>query len=228
MKLRYLGHSAFSMTDGAGRTTLVDPFLTGNPKAAAAAADFQRVDRVLVTHDHDDHLGDAFPICKRTGATLVAIFETAMRAQGEGVTVEPMSIGGSIRVEGATITMVNAQHGAGLGHAAGFVVESEGTTVYFAGDTALFGDMKLFGDLWDIDLAVLPIGDRFTMGPRHAAMAVEWLRPEHVVPCHYGTFGSIDVDPQELVRLVGGAAKVHPLVPGETLELSRPHEGRTT
>jgi L-ascorbate metabolism protein UlaG (beta-lactamase superfamily) len=219
VQIRYLGHSAFAVSLADGRTVLVDPFLTGNPRAAAQASDFPSVDLVLLTHDHDDHLGDSFEICRRTGATLVAIFEVAMRAAEEGIEVEPMSVGGGIDLPSMRVNMVNAQHGAGQGHAAGFVVEVEGRNLYFAGDTALFGDMRLFGELWKLDLAVLPVGDRFTMGPVHAAKAVEMLRPTHVVPCHYATFPQLLPDARQFVSLVGDRARVHALAPGETLDL---------
>lgn len=219
MEVQYLGHSAFKVRMDSKRTLAIDPFLTGNEMAAAGPDDMLDTNLVLVTHDHDDHIGDAFAICKKTGATLVAIFEIAMRAQNEGIPSEPMSIGGSIQLDGLDITMVNAQHGAREGHAAGFVVEAGGKALYFAGDTGLFGDMKLYGDLWKLDLAVLPVGDRFTMGPRHAAKAVELLRPRHVIPCHYGTFPIIRPDPTEFVQLVGSRADVHVLAPGESLDL---------
>jgi L-ascorbate metabolism protein UlaG (beta-lactamase superfamily) len=219
VEIRFLGHSAFSVMLDSGRKMLIDPFLTGNPLAAAGPDEFDDHDLVLLTHDHDDHFGDAFAICKRTGATLVAIFETAMRAGDEGITAEPMSVGGAITLDSIVINMVNAQHGAGLGHAAGFVIEAEGKNLYFAGDTALFGDMKLFGELWPLDLAVLPVGDRFTMGPKHAAIAVDYLRPKHVIPCHWGTFPIILPKPDEFVALAQGKADIHPLAPGETLTL---------
>jgi L-ascorbate metabolism protein UlaG (beta-lactamase superfamily) len=220
VEIRFLGHSAFSLKLESGRGLLIDPFLTGNPTAAAGPDDFPELDLVLLTHDHDDHLGDAFAICKKTGATLVAIFETAMRAQAEGIAVEPMSIGGAITLENVVVNMVNAQHGAGEGHAAGFVLETEGKNLYFAGDTGLFGDMKLLGDLWKLDLAVLPVGDRFTMGPRLAAKAVELLRPRRVIPCHWGTFPIIRPDPDEFVALAKDKTQVHPLAPGESLTLA--------
>ncbi len=219
MEIRFLGHSAFSVKLDSGRGILIDPFLTGNPLASAGPDDFPDHDLVLVTHDHDDHIGDAFAICRKTGATLVAIFETAMRAQGEDITVEPMSIGGAIDLDDVIVNMVNAQHGAGEGHAAGYVIEAEGKCLYFAGDTALFGDMKLFGDLWKLDLAVLPVGDRFTMGPRHASRAVDFLRPRHVIPCHWGTFPIILPNADEFVSLVEDKAETHALAPGESLIL---------
>ncbi|MDP6460384.1 MAG: metal-dependent hydrolase [Gemmatimonadota bacterium] len=219
MKLRFLGHSAFLVETSSGRSILIDPFLTGNPVAVAGPEDFPGVDLVLVTHDHEDHLGDSFDICKQTGATLVAIYETAARAQEEGIVAEPMSIGGAITLDGLVINMVNAQHGAGQGHAAGFVLEVDGKALYFAGDTALFGDMKLFGDLWDLDFAALPVGDRFTMGPAHAAMAVKFLRPTHVVPTHYATFPIILPDASDFVRRVEDLAQVHALEPGQSMSL---------
>jgi len=219
MEVLYLGHSAFAVRLDGGRRLAIDPFLTGNPRAAARPDDLLDCELVLVTHDHGDHLGDAFPMCKRSGATLVGIFELATAAQEEGITAEPMSIGGSIELDGLRIHMVNAQHGAERGHAAGFVLESGKHTLYFAGDTALFGDMKLYGDLWDLDLAVLPVGDRFTMGPDHAARAVSLLKPRHVIPCHYGTFPAILPDASRFVELAGELAEVHPLAPGEKLEL---------
>ncbi len=219
MQIRFLGHSAFSLKLDSGRGILIDPFLTGNPMAETGPDDYSDHDLVLLTHDHDDHLGDSFDICRKTGATLVAIFETAARAQADGITAEPMSIGGAIDLDGLVINMVNAQHGAGAGHAAGFVLEVEGKNLYFAGDTGLFGDMKLIGKLWELDLAVLPVGDRFTMGPKHAAIAVDFLRPKHVIPCHWGTFPIILPSPDEFVALAEDKTEVHALAPGESLIL---------
>ena len=220
MQIRFLGHSAFTILLESGRRLVLDPFLTGNPLAAAKPDDLLDADLILLTHDHDDHTGDTFDMCKRSGATLVAIAEVAFAAQEEGIAAEPMNIGGKIRPEdGLVIHMVNAQHSAKTGHPAGFVLEAEGKTLYFAGDTGLFGDMKLFAELWKLDLAVLPVGDRFTMGPELAAKAVEWLRPKHVIPCHYGTFPIILPDPDRFVELAADLAEIHPLRPGESLDL---------
>lgn len=217
MEVRYLGHSAFFVRTGSGPTLLIDPFLTGNPKAAAKASDFREVDAVLVTHDHDDHLGDAFDICERTGATFVSMFEVAMQAQEKGITVEPMGVGGAITWRGLRLHMVNAQHSSGVGHPSGFVIEDGTDTAYFAGDTGLFGDMRLIGEIWKLDLAVLPVGDRFTMGPELATRAVEFLRPRHVIPCHYATFDQLLPDARRFVQLVGDRARVHALAPGDTM-----------
>jgi len=219
LEILYLGHSAFAVRLDSGRRLAIDPFLTDNPRAAAKPDDLLDCELVFVTHDHYDHLGDALDMCQRSGATLVAIFELAMEAQEKGITVEPMSIGGAIDLDGLVVNMVHAQHGAGRGHAAGFVLEAEGRNLYFAGDTALFGDMKLFGDLWDLDLAVLPVGDRFTMGPRHAARAVDMLGADHVIPCHYATWPLLRPDASEFESLAGDRAAVHVLSPGEKLDL---------
>lgn len=220
MKIRFLGHAAFSVHLDSGRHLLIDPFLTGNPSASAKLDDFPDVDLVLLTHDHDDHgPADAVELCKKSGATLVSSYEIAKWGEEQGLTVEPMGIGGKIDLDGLVVHMVNAQHSTRRGRAAGFVLESDGQTVYFAGDTGLFGDMKLFGEQWDLDLAVLPVGDRFTMGPESAARAVDMLRPKHVIPCHYGTFPIILPDASKFVELAGDLARIHALAPGETLEL---------
>jgi L-ascorbate metabolism protein UlaG (beta-lactamase superfamily) len=222
LEIRFLGHSAFEIRLASGKSLAVDPYLSENPRAAAKPEDLHGCSAVLVTHHHFDHIADAYPICERSGATLVAMFDIVTEAQEKGISaVEPMNIGGSVTLDalGVTVHMVNAQHSADRGHAAGFVIEAEGKCLYFAGDTALFGDMKLYGDLWELDLAVLPVGDRFTMGPASAARAVELLRPRHVIPCHYGTFPIILPDASEFVSLVGDRAEVHPLAPGESLEI---------
>jgi L-ascorbate metabolism protein UlaG (beta-lactamase superfamily) len=219
LEIRFLGHAAFTIRLSSGKLLVIDPFLTGNPLAAAKPDELVPCDLVFVTHDHSDHIADAFPIAKKAGATLVAMFEVAMAAQEEGIAVEPMGIGGSIEIDGLVVNMVNAQHSSGVAHPAGFVFEAEGKNLYFAGDTGLFGDMKLIGDLWDLDLAVLPVGDRFTMGPEMAAKAVDLLRPKNVIPCHYGTFPIILPDPSDFVKRVGDRSRVHALAPGESLEL---------
>ena len=219
MRIEYLGHSAFALRLAGGRVVVIDPFLTENPRASAKPDDFLESDLILLTHDHPDHLGDSFEMCKKSGATLVAIFETAMRAQAEGIDVEPMGIGGGIDLDGMRVNMVNAQHSCGEGHAAGYVLETEGRSLYFAGDTGLFGDMRLIGELWDLDLAALPVGDRFTMGPDHAARAVDLLRPENVIPCHYATFPVLLPDASRFAELAGDRARIHALAPGEFLDL---------
>lgn len=215
MDVRFLGHSAFELTGG--KKVLIDPFLTGNPKAALKASEVTRADYVLVTHDHGDHVGDTAEICKRTGATLVAIYEiaTALKAK-HGIKAEDMNVGGTLALDGLKAHMVHAQHSCASTHEVGFMVEMDGLTVYHTGDTGLFGDMALLAEFFTVDLMLCPIGDRYTMGPRSAARAVSFVRPRQVIPMHYDTFPIIAQDPEEFRRLVGSTAEVVVLQPGQT------------
>lgn len=219
MRVRYLGHSAFEIRGS--RTVYVDPFLTGNPKAPIGLDDVREADLVLVSHDHEDHLGDAAAICKKTGATFVSTYEIACdQAAKAGISVEGMNIGGGIDLPGGVrVNLVQAFHTSSIADPAGIVLEMDGKVIYHLGDTGLFGDMALFAQLWSFDLALVPIGDRFTMGPRMAAKAVEFLRPKKVVPMHYDTFPVIRQDPKRFVELVGGRSQVVVLAPGQGLEL---------
>jgi L-ascorbate metabolism protein UlaG (beta-lactamase superfamily) len=203
------------------RTVYIDPFLKGNPTAAVQPDQIKQADLVVVTHGHGDHLGDAFEICKKTGATLASINEIAVAAsESEGITAEPMAIGGSVDVDGVTVHLVNAQHTmSDTGHPAGAVIEMDGKTIYHMGDTGLFSDMKLIGDFFKPDLAMVPVGDRFTMGPKSASMAVEMVGASVVIPMHYGTFPIIRQNADEFVELVGDKAEVVVLDPGSSYEL---------
>ncbi len=215
MKATFIGHSAIKL-EGA-HIVYIDPFLTGNPLATTSVDQIDKADYVIVTHDHDDHKGDAFDICNKTGATLVGVHEVSVDAGKEGLKSEGMNIGGTLSLENINIHMVNAQHSTANGHQAGVVIEMDGATVYHPGDTGLFGDMKIIGEFFDIDLAFLPIGDRYTMGIRSAAKAVEYLKPKKVVPMHYNTFPIIMADPQEFKSKVGALAEVVILNPGESV-----------
>lgn len=217
LDITYLGHSAVRIKGT--KTVFIDPFLSGNPKAALAPEKITAADVVVVTHDHSDHLGDAFAIAKRTGAVLVAMHETAVEAGSHGITSEGMNIGGTVEVRGVKVHMVPALHSAGKGNAAGVVVEIDGKRIYHAGDTGLTYDLKLVGEFFHPDLSFIPIGDRYTMGPASAAKAVEFIKTKKVVPVHYGTFPLIAADPEEFKRLVGAAAEVLILKPGETTRL---------
>jgi len=217
MEITWLGHSAVKIIGS--KTVFIDPFLTGNPAAAIAPEEIDEADVVIVTHDHGDHLGDAFPICKRTGAVLVAIHEIAVEGQNQGITAEGMNIGGSVHPRGVTVHMVQALHSADKGDPAGVVVELDGKSLYHAGDTGLTFDMKLVGEFFHPDLSFLPIGDRYTMGVRSAAKAVEFCQTKRVIPIHYGTFPLIDTDPEEFKHLVGNKAEVIILKPGESTRL---------
>jgi L-ascorbate metabolism protein UlaG (beta-lactamase superfamily) len=218
MKVRFLGHSAFEIRGS--KTIYIDPFLTDNPAATTTVDDLGPADLVLVSHDHDDHIADAAALCKRTGAVLVATHEIAVAlAESDGIEAEGMNIGGTLDFDGTRVSMVNALHTSPTTDCVGLVVEIDGKVIYHLGDTGLFGDMKLYAEFWSFDLALVPIGDRYTMGPRSAARAVEFLAPRKVVPMHYGTWPIIDQDPVEFAELVGDRAETIILAPGEELEL---------
>jgi len=208
-KLTYLGHSAFIL-EGAGTSIIIDPFLTGNPVAAKSANEV-KVDWVILTHGHGDHLGDAIDITKANNATLIAPFELASYCGAKGATIHPMHIGGSFNFPFGKVKLTIAHHGSAIvdgenitytGNPCGVLITIEGKTFYHPGDTGLFYDMKLIGEMNKINLAVLPIGDNFTMGIDDAVKATEFLKPAKVIPMHYKTFEVIEVDPQEFVNKV--------------------------
>jgi L-ascorbate metabolism protein UlaG (beta-lactamase superfamily) len=219
--LKFLGHACFLLSDG--KTSIIfDPFLTGNPSAAAEAADID-CQYILPSHCHGDHIGDTVAIAKRTGATVVSTAEVANSCGEKGCKAHGMHLGGKHAFDFGYVRLTLAFHGSGVpgGHACGFVVNFGGTTVYHAGDTALFGDMALLGRLEKIDYALLPIGDNYTMGPADAAEAVALLKPRFVVPMHYNTWPLIAQDPQAFKKNVEARLAVPVLVvkPGETLDL---------
>jgi L-ascorbate metabolism protein UlaG (beta-lactamase superfamily) len=217
MEITWLGHSAIKVQGS--RIVYIDPFLTGNPAAAIAAEKIVKADLVVVTHHHGDHLGDAFAICKKTGATLAGIHEIAVEAQARDIAAEGMNIGGTIEVKGVKVHMVVAHHSAEKGNAAGVVIEMDGKRLYHAGDTGLTYDMKLVGEFFHPDLSFIPIGDRYTMGIASAAKAVEFIQTKRVIPIHYGTFPIVSTDPQEFKKRVGQSAEVIILKPGESYKL---------
>jgi len=217
MEITFLGHSAVKLKGT--RTVFLDPFLSGNPAAAITVKEIREADVVAVTHDHGDHLGDAFAIVRKTGAVLVAINELAVDAQSLGLAAEGMNFGGTVEVRGVKVHMVPAWHSAKKGTAAGLVIEFDGRRLYHAGDTGLTYDLKLIGEFFEPDLSFIPIGDRYTMGLPSAVKAVEFTRSRRVVPIHYGTFPNIQADAGEFKRLVGDRAEVIILKPGETYAL---------
>jgi L-ascorbate metabolism protein UlaG (beta-lactamase superfamily) len=228
LAITWLGHSSFSLRTPGGKTILFDPWYTGNPSFPEMAKP-TKADLILVSHGHSDHITDAAATAKATGATVVGIWEVTSWLGSKGVqNLEPMNKGGTIEVKGLRVTMTDACHSSSfdengivyLGEPTGFIVRLEnGQTIYFAGDTALFGDMKLLGELYHPDIAFLPIGDRFTMGPDTAAMAAKWLGVKQVVPMHWGTFPLLTGTPDQLKHhLSGTSVQVLELKPGETAE----------
>ena len=223
VKFSYYGHSAFLLDDGKYKV-LVDPFITGNPKATVKAENV-KCDFVLVSHAHGDHLGNAPEIAYNNGAAIVTTPEVISEAESIGrLTCHPMNLGGSLDLPFGRVRMTPALHSAGVpgGIACGFVVNIGGLNIYYAGDTALFSDMQLIGQRDKIDYAVLPIGDNYTMGIEDAAQAAKLLGAKKIIPVHYNTWPVIEQDAQEFKVLAEKETQAEVLIvePGETLELN--------
>lgn len=224
VEIRFLGHSALLISDGTTRI-VVDPFLSGNPKAALPADQVQ-ADLIVLTHAHGDHYGDSVTLFKRTGAPIVSNYEIVSYAEKQGGQGVGMNLGGTYKFKGGWLKWFPAMHSSSFpdgtygGLAQGFVLELGGKRIYNAGDTALFSDMSMVAS-YNADLAILPIGDHFTMGPDDALQALEFTRAKQVLPVHYNTFPPIAQDGDAFIRRagllgVGGQA----LKPGESLTLS--------
>jgi L-ascorbate metabolism protein UlaG (beta-lactamase superfamily) len=226
----WLGHGGYRFDSAEGKRIYVDPWLD-NPKFPDSERTLERVDVLVLTHGHSDHIANALDICKQHSPKVVAIFELAgwLESQGaEGASALGMNMGGTVDVDGVKFTMTPAMHSSGfstdggityLGDAAGYVVEFEnGLKVYCAGDTAVFGDMQLIGRLYAPDIAVLPIGDHFTMGPKQAALALELLGTKRCLPVHWGTFGLLTGTPEALREQAPGV-EVLDAAPGQAVEL---------
>lgn len=223
-RITWLGHSCFEILSGA-HTLLIDPFLTGNPQATRAPADLQP-QFILVTHGHGDHIGDTIEIARAAGATVICNFEISEWLSRQGVTVHGMQMGGEFGFPFGRVKMTQAFHGSVLpdgsygGNPAGFVLKLPEHTLYFAGDTALFSDMQLIGEE-GLDLAVLPIGDNYTMGPADAVRATQFLKPAHVIPCHVNTWPVIAQDVDSWAQQIRSRTAAQPVVllPGGSFEL---------
>ncbi|MGH8020284.1 MAG: metal-dependent hydrolase [Opitutaceae bacterium] len=228
MKLTYLAHSCVLIETGKHRL-LIDPYISENPLSPAKASEIE-CDYILLTHGHDDHVGDAADIARRTGATIIANFEIATFFGSQGLTTHGMYHGGKWDFPFGRAKMVIAHHGSGftngdgplvyMGNPAGFVLTLEGKNIYHAGDTCVFLDMELIGRMNPLDIAILPIGDNFTMGVEEATEAMRLLRPKKAIPVHYNTWDVIKAD-TSVFAAAATEVKVEPLVmkPGQVIEI---------
>ncbi len=228
VKLTWLGHATFRIETPAGKIILVDPWVMGNPMCPPAEKDVKKVDIMLCTHGHGDHIGDAVEIAqKRNPSSVIGIPELCGWLGKKGVkNLAEMNKGGTQTVDDIKVTMVHADHSCGIqdgdqlvygGEACGYVIEfSNGLKIYHAGDTNVFGDMRIIQELYSPDIAMLPIGDHYTMGPREAAYAVNLLKPKTVIPMHFGTFPVLVGRPSQLQKLVP-AVEVTEMNPGVTV-----------
>lgn len=226
MKVTYHSHSVVQIETGSGKKLLMDPFIRGN-ELCDLDVDTVEADYILVTHAHDDHLGDTIEIAKRTEATIITTVELAEYLESFDLDTHGMQPGGSYEFDFGKIKMTPAIHGSSLtidglphtlGLASGMLIKADGKTVYHLGDTALYSDMKLIGEKNTIDLAFIPIGDNFTMGPEDALVAARWLKAKKVVPIHYNTFPLIRQSPEEFIRNLEASEGVIPVF-GEEISL---------
>jgi L-ascorbate metabolism protein UlaG (beta-lactamase superfamily) len=227
VKVTWLGHATFRIETPAAKTVLLDAWVMGNPMCPASEKNVKQVDVMLITHGHGDHIGDAVEIAKKHKPHVVGIPEMCGWLEKKGVVnLSPMNKGGTQAVEDMKVTMVHADHSCGIqdgddlvygGEACGYVIEfSNGLKIYHAGDTNVFGDMAIIHELYAPDIAMIPIGDHYTMGPREAAHACKLLKAQTVIPMHFGTFPPLVGRPSDLKKLAPGV-NVLEMKPGETI-----------
>ena len=225
MKLRYFSHSAFQLTADNGKTILIDPFLDGNPTSPVKSDDVN-ADYIILTHAHGDHLGDSFKIAKRCNSTFICVDELANYCASKGFQAHNMHLGGGYNFDFGRVKFTIAHHGSKTpdnqyaGAPAGVIISSGSKNIYHTGDTALFYDMKLIGEMNPIDYILLPIGDNYTMGIVDAVKAVELVNPKMAIPMHYNTFPVIKADPQEFkAKLEAKGKKCRIMNFGEEIQL---------
>ncbi|MGA3262898.1 MAG: metal-dependent hydrolase [Terracidiphilus sp.] len=227
-RITWLGHATVLIRTAKGTNVLIDPFIAQNPKYPKDFVLPSKIHYILLTHGHGDHISDAAPLAAKHGSTVVAIYELAAYVESKSVAnTIGMNLGGTVQLDDVAATMVEARHSAGAqdehgthyaGVAAGYVLTIDGGPVlYHAGDTAVFGDMKLIRELYHPQVAMLPIGGHFTMGPKEAALAARFLAPEIILPLHFGTFPPLQGTPQELAALVDANIQVVLWAPGEAI-----------
>jgi L-ascorbate metabolism protein UlaG (beta-lactamase superfamily) len=227
-RITWLGHATVLVTTAKGTNILIDPFIEHNPKYPKGFELPGKIDFILLTHGHGDHISDVVPVAKKHGSKVVAIYELADYVKGKGVQETiGMNLGGTVQLDDVAATMVEAKHSSGaqdedgthyVGVAAGYVLTvADGPVLYHAGDTAVFSDMQLIKELYAPEVALLPIGGHFTMDPKQASLAVKYLAPKTVLPLHFGTFPPLTGTPEQLAALVGADVEVVRWTPGESI-----------